>query len=264
MTVSKAFGTQVASIPHLAKNAELTDIRNDVEAAFKVIESQVEAPMPAQANIRLNTQPTAADTLTIGADIYEFKALLTDAPTTPGNILVLRGASATAARTNIVDAVNGKGVAASTASAKPTLGIKASIYNTDFLHIEPAEFPGGPVKTGPGPNVALSDGLTAAVAWDQLNLNLSGFDGKFKRAMVRIVVDAANLAADFDVLLPFTPYRATCVLVTSAAGVPDAAKASNTVPALVQARNAITVDLNGGGGTDPVATDIVYIEVIGF
>jgi len=262
MVASKSFSAQGPAIPHKS-TGEVADLRGDVELAFLAMEAQVEAPMPAQANIRLNTQPTAADTITIGSDVYEFKAALTDAPTTAGNILVLRGASAAAARTNIVDAINGKGPALSTASAKPVQSIKASIYNTDWLHIEPASFAGGPPVTGPGPSVALSDGLTAAVAWDQTNLNLTGFAGNFKRAVARVVVDATNLATNFDVVLPFVPYRASCVLVTDAAGVPDGTgKAASIVVALEQARSAVTVDLNVGG-TDPVATDICYIEVIG-
>lgn len=264
---SRAFGTAAPASPHLIKGSgglagEIFDLRGDVEAAILAVEAQVQAPTVGQANIRLNTQPTAGDTLTMGADIYEFKAALTDAPTTPGNILVLRGGSAAAARTNINDAINGAGVAAATSSAQPTIPLKASTYNTDYLHIEPADVPGGTPQTGTPPSVALSDGLTAAVNWDRTNLNKSGFSGNMKKTIVKIVVDATNLANNFDEIIPFVPRGAQVLLVTDTNGDTDLTGKSAVIT-LVPSRSAITIDLDGGA-TDPIATDIVYIEVWGF
>jgi hypothetical protein len=264
--LSKSFSGQANVVPHLAQShgalKEIVDLRQDVEKAFIVMEAQDEAPYAAQANIRMNTQPTAADTITIGADIYEFKALLTDAVTTPGNIAVLRGASAPAALANIIAAINGTGKQTSVSASNGTVKVKASIYNTDFLHVEPSiDVPGGTVQLGVGPNIALSDGLTAAVNWDHTNLSKAGFDGSVRRAMVRITVDATNLANDFDVVLPFKPLKVSLFAITDNADAPSASKTVGTLT-LVQARNAITVDLDGGA-TDPVATDIVYLEVWG-
>lgn len=263
---SRSFSSKVPQKGHLVRGSgglqgEIADLRADVEEGFVSTESELRGPAIAQANIRLNTQPTATDTLTIGANIYEFKALITDAPTTAGNIVVLRGATAAAARANIVAAINGTTGMGTTYVSKGTEKVVASLYNTDFLHIEPAIVPGGAVDVGAKPSIALSDGLTAVVAWDQTNLGLTGGNVSIKTALHKVTVDAVNLAADFDLKAPGTILGAAVRYVTDASNVVDGTgKAASIILTLVTARNAVTVDFNTGA-TDPVATDIVYIEI---
>lgn len=261
---SRSFGSKAPAKPHLVRGsggwqAEVSDLRADTEEGFLAMEAEVSAQAVAQANIRLNTQPTATDTITIGSDVYEFVATL--AATTPGNIGVLRGADAAAARANIIAAINGAAGLGTTYTAKGTSAINASIYNTDFLHIEPSEFPGGPSVAGLKPNLALSDALTAVIAWDQVNLGLTGGNIGLKRVVHQITVDATNLAADFDLVAPGTLMGSQVLYVTDTAGAVDATgKAASIILTNVLARNAVTVDFNGGA-TDPVATDIVYLEI---
>lgn len=265
---SRAFGSQAPRRASLAKpGSEIYDLRQDLEAAFMALEDQVEKGSPGQANIRLNTNPTAGDTISIGADVYEFLAAIGNALTAGSTVGILRGANAAASLANIIAAINQTADAA-TATGHGATSVVASIYNTDFLHIETADAPGGNSVPNSGASVALADGLTAAVNWDHANLSEVGGEVGMKRELVKITCTAANIANNFDVVLPFTPMLATCVLVTDASGVPSAAKQSNVNAAgglaLVQARNAVTVDLDVGAGTDPVATDIVYLEVRGF
>lgn len=266
---SRSFSSKVPAKGHLVRGSgglqgEISDLRADVEEGFIASESEVSAAAVAQANIRLNTQPTATDTITIGTNIYEFKALITDAPTTAGNIVVLRGATAAAARANIVAAINGAAGLGTTYTAKGTSAVVASIYNTDFLHIEAATFAGGPVDPGTKPNLALSDALTAVIAWDHENLGRTGGNVGLKKAVQKVVVDAVNLAADFDLVVPGVLMGSKVLYVTDTAGAVDATgKAASILLTNVLGRNAVTVDFDSGG-TDPVATDIVYIELAYF
>jgi len=263
---SRAFGAKVPAKGHLVRGTgglvgEINDLRADVEEGFVTLEGEESGAAVAQANIRLNTQPTAADTITIGTDVYEFKAALTDAPTTVGNILVLRGVSAAAALANVIAAINGAVGQGTTYSAKGKLAVVASIYNTDFLHIECAVSPGGVTDPGTKPNYALSDALTAAVAWDQNNLGLTGGNFGVKRVTHVITVDAYNLLNDFDLVAPGKVVSSAVLFVTNAAGDVDATgKGASIILTNVSARNAVTVNLDGGS-TDPVATDRVYLQV---
>lgn len=265
---SRSFGTKGPAQPHLVKGSgglsgEIFDLRADIDEALVTLESQVDGGAVAQASIRLNTQPTAADTITIGTTVFEFVATL--GSQTAGRIGVLRGASAAAALANIVDAIN-QVVPAVVHDGTHTMNIRADIYNTDFLRIQQSSRPGGPAVRGVGASLALSDALTAVIAWDQTNLSNTGSGLSWRTTILRLVVDAVNLAADFDVVLPFTPVQAQVIQVLDGGVItaPNAAKATNTGVALVPARNAVTVDFNGGGGTDVVATDVVYVLVRGY
>jgi len=262
---SRSFGLKVPQKAHLVRGTgglqgEIADLRADAEEAFLSAEADTGGGQGiAQANIRMNTQPTATDTITIGADVYEFVATL--GSQTGSHIGVLRGASAAAALANIIAAINGAAGLGTTYSAKGAALVKASIYNTDFLHIEAAEAAGGAVVPGLKPNIAISDALTASIAWDHENLGRTGGNVALKKVVHQIVVDATNLAADFDVVAPGVVTKAEVLYVTNAAGVVDTSgKAASIVLAIVAARNAVTVDFNTGS-TDPVATDLVYLQI---
>lgn len=261
---SRAFSSKVPAKAHLVRGSgglqgEISDLRADVEEGFQSVEGEVSGLGIAQANIRLNTQPTATDTITVGSDVYEFVATL--GAQTAGRIGVLRGATAAAALANIISAINGTAGLGTTYTAKGTSAIVASIYNTDFLHIEAAESAGGIVVPGLKPNIALSDALTAVIAWDHENLGRTGGNVGLKKVMHQIVVDATNLAADFDVKALGVIVSASVVFVTDAAGVVDTTgKAASIILTVVAARNAVTVDFNTGA-TDPVATDKVYLQI---
>lgn len=261
---SRSFGQKAASKPHLVRGTgglqgEIADLRADTEEGFQAMEGEASGAAVAQANIRLNTQPTALDTITIGTEVYQFVTALGDQAGT--NIGVLRGASAAEALANIIAAINGAAGQGTTYSLKGKMNVVASIYNTDYLHIECAVSPGGVADPGTKPNLALADALTAAVNWDHENLGRLGGNVGLKTAVHQLVVDAVNLANDFDVKAPGVVVKAQVLYVTDAAGVVDTTgKAASILLTVVAARNAVTVDLNGGA-TDPVATDKVYLEI---
>lgn len=268
MALSRAMAGKSAAKGHLARGSggvqgEINDLRLDVDDALEDVEAQIMSKAQAQANIRLNTNPTATNTITIGTNVYEFTATL--GTQTAGRIGVLIGGSAGASLLNMIAAVNRAPPVTppvyDLGSSGAAVNVKASVYNTDFLHVEYAKSPGGASLPGACPSIALADALTAVIAWDHANLNETGFDGTFKRQVVRITATTANIAADFDVVVPFVPRKASVYLVTDAAGVPDGT-GKTAVLTLVPARNAVTVDLDGGA-TDPVNTDIVYLEIEG-
>jgi hypothetical protein len=260
---SRSFSSKQAQKAHLVRGTggwqgEIADVRSDAEEGFQAVEFETSGVGTAQANIRLNTQPTATDTITIGTDVYEFVATL--GSQTGTHIGVLRGAAAANSRANIVAAINGAAGLGTTYSAKGKMAVVASIYNSDFLHLDCAAAPGQAAEPGTKPNIALSDALTASVAWDHENLGRLGGNISVKKALHQLVVDAVNVAAAFDVKVPGTLISAAVVTCTNAAGVVDTVKAAAVALTLVAARNAVTVDLTGVG--HPVATDLVYLQIV--
>jgi|APSaa5957512622_1039677.scaffolds.fasta_scaffold18667_3 hypothetical protein len=112
------------------------------------------------ARLWFPTNPSDTDTVTIGADVYEFDD---DDTTTPGNIAVLLHASDSyRSLQNLVNAINRQGTENVTA-----------VDRGPSCHLRPSATPGGaPLETTP--NIAVSDACTpVAIAWDRANLNLT-------------------------------------------------------------------------------------------
>lgn len=262
MVDSRSFGGQKAAKPHLVRGSgglagEINDLRGDVDEGFKGMETEVAGPGQEQGNIRINVQPTEGDLIDIGADTYEFVDTL--AAGVAGGIEVLVGGAAATALANIVAAVNGTVDVGTDGDGVGTERVVASIYNTDFLHVEVANRPGGTPVPGTQPDIALAETIADSAVWDHGNLNLTGGQSPLRKALHIITVDAVNLAADFDIVVPGLPMSAATILVTDASNVPTAAT-FDTGYTLVPARNAVTVDLDGAT-TDPIATDKVYVEI---
>lgn len=135
------------------------------------------------ARIDLSVNPTDTNTLTIGADVYEFVNTAVNAnvgvDTRKGVVI---GGAAANTLTSLIAAINN-----TVATPHPSLflidGVTAALSRgvenvvavaagTDLV-IRPALSPGGtPVASSP--SIALSDALTAVVAWSMTNLNLGG------------------------------------------------------------------------------------------
>ncbi len=129
------------------------------------------------ASLDLSTNPTATNTVTIGADVYEFLASGATVAT-PGNIGVIRAGSAAATLANFIAAINGltttpNGIldAGVQAAMVGTEKVYAATYAGSLLWIWEADSAGGnaaATKT----SLALADALTAAVNWSVANCNV--------------------------------------------------------------------------------------------
>lgn len=261
---SRSFGDQAPQKAHLVRGTgglqgEVADLRRDTDDGFVAMEAEIAEPGQAQANLELDIQATEGDTILIGADTYELVDAL-GAGIVGGAIEVLIGGSAAQQLLNMIATVNGLADAAVSPGAG-TEAVLASAYNTDFLHIEHAQRAGGALRPGPKPGLALSETLTDDAEWDHHDLGRTGGDNPLRVVRHVINVDPDNLLVDFDIVVGGVPVLASVALVTDSSDVPDGTgKAASIVLTIVQARNAVTVDLDSGG-TDTVDTDKVYLDI---
>lgn len=253
---SRNFGLTDVRKPHLIRGsggvqAEVGTLRDDVEAAIVGLEEETNAPVVANARIRVNTQPVATNTVTIGTEVFEFVAAAGDIAQ-PTNIpVILTGVSVAADLLALVSAINNQG----------TNNVLASVVNTDYLQVEAADSPGGSPVPYTAPTTVLDATLAGTPAWSSETLGSASGSVSLKRALLRLVVDATNVAGAFDVELPFTPVGARLVAHTDAGG-DLVAPATTATYTPVPARSVVTVDFTAGA-TAPTATDIVWVEVTG-
>jgi len=202
--------------------------------------------------------PTAADTLVIGDDTYEFVATGGDV-TTNTNIGVVREATAAATFANLVLAINSayasnlhaylfQDDSTTPAIANGTENVLASI-TSGVLYLYAADAPGGTKVAGAAPDLAVTAaGLTEAIEFVPTNLNLSvgaGAAVATQAAHLKHTVVAGNLTAaqPLKLAVPFTP-QSWNVQVRDAAGMlkPDA-YAAVTVPAAVGGQDYLGLNL---------------------
>lgn len=107
-------------------------------------------------------QPSDADTLTIGADVYEWDS---NAAATEGRIRVIIGGSAELSLDALIAAINTSG----------TENILASKSGTDTIIIQSADNNGG-TATNTDPSIVLADS-TANFTWRPGNVNLNTLSG---------------------------------------------------------------------------------------
>lgn len=145
----------------------------------------------AQACLYMATNPTATNTVTIGADVYEFDGAGV-------NINVALGVDAAATRAAFILAINNEGTELVVADAPTTPATS--------VRIQPADRVGGTKQIGAGTSVVVSETLAdAADVWNVANLNETGAPPYKKVARGVIVCTAKNIATLLTVELPFTP-----------------------------------------------------------
>jgi hypothetical protein len=145
----------------------------------------------AQACLYVATNPTATNTVTIGADVYEFDGAGV-------NINVALGVDAAATRAAFILAINNEGTELVVADAPTTPATS--------VRIQPADRVGGTKQIGAGTSVVVSETLAdAADVWNVANLNETGAPPYKKVARGVIVCTAENIATLLTVELPFTP-----------------------------------------------------------
>jgi|APSaa5957512622_1039677.scaffolds.fasta_scaffold18667_2 hypothetical protein len=218
------------------------DLQVDTGSFIDADGNVMKVPQGSYSSAILNfaTLPIAADTVTIGADVYEFgnPGANIDVPITPLDV--------TATMNDFIDAING-----AAAVENGTENVLAEAVGAS-VKITYADAPGG-TKSAVGSGVStmvLSEVLTAvADVWNQANLNACGrAAGKF--AFGTVVIDATNLATAFTIDLPFDP--AGCSWKAFAAANTEKATSATAVIGT----NLLTVDADAGG-TPLIATDYI-------
>ena len=169
--------------------------------------------------------PTAAETITIGTDVYEWDGA-------GANINVVIAGTLAGSIDNLIDAIE----------ANTTEDI--SVWREgDVLFLMVVDEDDEYEIAGTLPALAASQ---AADPWQ----SHAGQDGGGQVAAGQIVIDAALAARVFTIQLPFTPTRAVFEWLTTA-GVKKACTATH-----VAGTNRITVDPTAGG-TPAAATDVL-------
>lgn len=235
-------------------------------SAFNVIDSSLTQVMSAliqqgvvpAARLVMATDPSNADTMSIGGKTFKFLTTLIAADAT---VQVKRGTSAAATLAALVKAINGtvsasEWVEATTPFAVP---IVADTASATVLRIRNATARGGLPLAGIAASCALTETLTpAASIWNCGNLAESGKAPQdCATSLSSVTITAAMVTnASFQVELPFTP-TVVLAFVKSSAGVQRASTDAVTISS-----NAVSIALAGGASPAIQATDVVTILAI--
>jgi len=276
MTVAKLartefYGTHLAD-PH---SKSFTDKVDEVIDELNLQELAVhESGALPVAIINLGTNPTHQDDLTIGGDVYEFIDTGTGTVVASDtNVAVEIGGDAATTLASLVAAINGTAGAHATVTKADTvtpavnIGAEAvfasapgggllTLIPSGAAGVNPSSDPDTYFPADPLASLALSDNLTAAVAWTLANFNVGAGTTRGKKKVTRFtatVTTAMITAGRFDVGLAFTPTGAT-VEATDSAGVPRVLGGDS----FTLGTNTIGFTLNGGG-PDLVDTDVLYV-----
>lgn len=257
-------------------------IRRAIRAAVgnKVGETVADAVDVAQdqgvipyATLVLSAQPTTGDTVTIGADVYQFRAAAA-AVTNNAYIAVEIGASATLTRANLIAAINARDANNAHASitkiggsgngyavANGTELVRAYESGSNVV-IEPSQgVPGNAVSYPFSPSIVLAESITdAADVWQEGNVNVNTLGGRVQAhrqtARASLTVTAAMIAASpRSVRFPFTVAGFT-VQIRSSTGALRLTDGGDTFAA--SGANVVCT-LAGGAAPDVQATDVVTI-----
>lgn len=241
------------------------------------------------ALLPLSTNPTHTDTVTIGGEVYEFINTSTGtAVADDDNIAVTRGANAGASVDNLIAAINGTAGVHGTITLADTTTPARSVGTLPLFALKIADTNVGLFYTGTQgkspfsitrdewsrlpatiPSIALSNALTASVAWTTTNLNLVPFFNPAisvvsRSASVRVTITAAMIAAGlavvaFGVGLGSSASMAMHITCMTSAGVLKVPATDSFT--LSQTTGILTIALNDGTG-DLDAGDIVQITVV--
>jgi hypothetical protein len=243
-------------------------------------------PIPMMpTTILLSTNPTTTDTLTIDGQVYEF-VTAAGAVAADVNIAVAIGASAAATQTNLLAAINGTAAAlhanitnvATTAPAigvgsKPVFGeVVSNVLRLYYMGagnqgVDPTSMTQDQMANYPTvfPSFAVSDTLTAVVAWTVLNFNLLPTFNSVRSVHgsvgVRIAITTAMITASTLVIrFPGGDSITGChVQCFSAAGLQKVLDSTT----YVIASGVLTITLLSTGTVDPADTDVLDVIVFG-
>lgn len=194
-----------------------------------------------EAILLMGTNPTADDTVVIGAETWTFKVAAAS------TYQVTIGGDAAASIANLVAKIN----------ANTALYIKASAISGG-MKIQYAQTAGGTAKWGTPTSYALSETLTApADVWNQANLNAIGQTNHLYETHCDVTCTAENLATVFTIPMDFTVTTLRFRMVGSD-GTP--LPSSTAKAEIVAAGVKVTFD---NGGDPGVAGQIMHIDAYG-
>lgn len=192
----------------------------------------------AQAQLYLGTLPTAADTVTIGADVYEFNGagVNINVPITPLDL--------PATRLALVNAIN-------TSGTEHVLATDDAINN--LVNLCYAASPGTSPVFGPAASIALSSSLISGTDnWNQANINATGGIANHNfYADGWLTVTAENLLFPVRIGVPFTPSAVN--MITTLSG---------TTATITSVVREIILDL-AAGATPLTVGDVVFWKAWG-
>lgn len=240
---SRSFGSERPQKAHLVRGkggvaGEVTDLRNDVDDAFEALEDEIQSGSPASTTLLQGGQPSANDTLDVGADTYEFDG------TGTANINVTIGGTAEATLDNLLAA----------AVANGTENLLWDKLDATHLRLRNADAPQGNLLAGEQ-DIAID--ASGATNWSceagDVNMNTLGgaAAGTAEMASTTLTITTAMITATTArVSFTFTP-RVVQFSAYTSAGVVKAFTAD--------AVNIVGDDVVLTLGTDLANTDVVHI-----
>lgn len=246
------------------------DIKNEDDLSVAVINSVGLRPMPgacAAAVLNMSAIPTTGDTVTIGADVYQFRASAAMV-TNDDYIAVQLGVSPALCRTALIAAINAQDANnehatiklldnTTPAKANGTENVVAAEDVAGYITITSALEPGG-AKAGISPSIVLGEALTdAADVWLEGNVNLNTLGGELPArahlGMMKRTVPTPVAGAPLTFAFPFTVTRFHAEARTSA-GVLRAFTDAATIVG-----GKVVVTLGAGPAPNLQATDVVTV-----
>jgi len=214
--------------------------------------------MPMQNRIRMLGAPgpiAAGDTVTIGADVYEFNANTPPSGGTAGYIWVYQGASSAVSRANFINAVNGVIDAPNITydgAVTETFLAGAGVTTGDVVVIS-ADAAGGSIAPSDTPTATTETLTTGTDIWDGATMRQGQEQGPVPAAMTSITLTAADIAKG-NVQAYFTFAPSHCILVNRSRPQDEAYTITG---------NAVSLTLAGGGSPNNQSGDVIDIIAFG-
>lgn len=238
----------------LAENRTAIDV---AEAAIVAVNAEVDVLRPGAPmfnRLRLLGAPGAAvegNTVTVGADVYEFRGSTPPAGGTAGRIWVYNGADSAASRANLINAINGVVDAPTiTRDGTNTENVVASAgVTTGDVVVQSADNIGGAVVPSAAA-IAFAETLaTATDVWDQAN-SYGGLALQARQMITASITLSADMIAKgtLEFFLDFTPITAIVM---------NRSRPQNEAYTIVG--DAVSLTLAGGASPNNQAGDVVDI-----
>ena len=257
------------------KGQGIENHQNEINAWANLVNADLlDAGSVATWDYEGSVNPGGADTLTIGADVYEFQPTATSV-TNDAYIGVFIGASAAATNINLSKAVNGTGtgiadglenVAGGALLIEDGTERVLAVIDGTLINFSSAVSAGGAAVSA-DPSIVLAATFVGSNAWVQGNINVNTLGGA--AAVVRttgrsqMAVTAAMITDNLARFrFPFTPVGFH-VDVRSAAGLPRYGSAAAGIVGCLDVftivGNAVECGLVGLAATNIAATDVITV-----
>jgi hypothetical protein len=267
------FGKQISgafrNTPGLSGTSNGTNLADTANAIAEQL-SLLQPGQPAAAVLKMGTNPTSADTVTIRSDVYEFLAAA-GTVATDSNIGVLLAGTVAATRTNFINAINGDIAAAtgilqsdgSPAARNGTNSLVADLHDTDKVRIRSADAIGGsPIGVVDASTV--DEDLTAAAdiwnvgATNAIQVGRAGSQAQL--AVLTLTITASEITAGY---VTFSPGNGTSTGMTPVAFIFQVRDSTGAVvegytDTFTIVEDSIKLTLAGGVG-DIAATNVVTV-----